>query len=346
MQAGWFLAILLALASCKGAGLVDGTPLAVRNPHPAQLTAMVASARPPRALPRGSIEVEAQALWSSLWLRPGGGNDRIELDGELVRLTPLIRCGLGNGFELSLATPFLHAGGGQLDGFLEGWHDAFTLPQNERNLFDRGRFVVRADRQTPSGLETAWELDRAGLAIQDLPIELAWFPFGLRADPGERDGSTVDSDEPWSLGFRLGVELPTGDEDRGLGNGGLDSMLGFVAGYQVESHGFFLWGGHSWVARPSSAARVGLPWGDPTVLGAGTEIAVVRDLSFLAQVEWETSVLRALDETHAKRDQVLLWLGGRWSYSERGSVEVSVGEDLVRSVSPDVTFGLTARWRF
>ncbi|MCA8972742.1 MAG: DUF3187 family protein, partial [Planctomycetes bacterium] len=44
--------------------------------------------------------------------------------------------------------------------------------------------------------------------------------------------------------------------------------------------------------------------------------------------------------------QALFWLGCRWAVSDRTTLEASVGEDAIRSVSPDVTFafGLRHRW--
>lgn len=330
---------LLVLVACQGARLQDSVPLTVRNQHPAQLLSMHAGARPGAALGEGDVEVEGSLIWSNLWLRPGAGQDRIELDGELLRVEPGLRVGLGRGFELAARVPLFSTSGGELDSFLEGWHDAFGLPQNQRNEFDRGRFVVRADRNTGSGLETAWELGREGLHIADIPIELAWFPVGA-----PRGSEAVDGG-PWSFGLRAGVELPTGDEAIGFGNGGFDFMLGFAGAYRRERWALTAWGGHTWTSRPDSARAVGLPWGDLSTLGLAGEVAITDRLSALVQLEWESSVLKALDETHADRNQLLIWMGGRWAFSDRSSIEVSVGEDLIRSVSPDVSFALGIRHR-
>lgn len=122
-------------------------------------------------------------------------------------------------------------------------------------------------------------------------------------------------------------------------------MLGFVAGYHADRFAVFAWGGHSFAARPDRARRVGLEWRNPTSAGIGAELAIAPRLSMLTQVEWETSVLEALDETHANRDQVLIWIGGRWAFQDRASLEFSVGEDLVRNLSPDVSFAFSLRFR-
>lgn len=338
------MTIAFVSIGCKGAYLVDPAPLSVRNQHPVQLTAMLANARPTSALSKGVVETGANVDWTNLWLRPGKGTDRIELDGELVRITPSVRFGLGAGFDVGVAVPLLNADGGVLDTFVENWHHQFGLPQNERDRFDQDRFTVRVDRATPSGTQTAWELQRTTLAIQDVPIELAWFPVGSAR--GSKSPSDPSDSDPLSFGLRLGIELPTGDEDRGLGNGSVDTMLGFVAGYHWERFAIYAWGGHTFMREPPSVRETGLRWRDPSVVGTGVEFAVAPRLSLSGQIEWETSLLENLDETHANRTQALFWLGGRWAVSDRTTLEASVGEDAIRSVSPDVTFafGLRHRW--
>ena len=329
----WGLVLLLmAAAGCRSEGyrLVDPAPLAVRNQHPVQLTRMHAGPRPPRAVASGESEAELSVDWTSLWLRPGDGFDRIELDGEILRLTPTLRYGLGQGFDLSLGLPFQLTSGGVLDSFIETWHEIFALPQNRRDQFARDRFVVRADTFGAFGLQPAYQMNERPLRPADWPIALAWFP--------ELDG------EAWSFGVQGGIELPTGDEDDGFGNGELDWMLGMIGSWRSERVALSAWGGWTWSADdPKRARSRGLQYGDAPNLGGSLEFALSDRLSALAQVEWERSLLQNLDDRHANRDQVLLWLGGRWRLGEQSALEFAVGEDLVRSVSPDVTFHVA--WR-
>jgi hypothetical protein len=334
MNRAFTSSFFLLLTACAFPPLTDPAPLATRNQHPVQLTVLHLGPRAARALPGGEVEVGGTVDWTSMWLLPGEGRDRIELDGELVRIGPGLRVGLGSGVDVRVEVPLLHASGGVLDGFIEAWHEVFILPQNRRDEFPRDRFVARAHRRDVSGpLQTAYDLDETSLRLGDIPIEVAWFPEAMQG-------------KEFQVGFRAGLELPTGNEDRGHGNGEVDGGVGIVAGWRHEAWAITGWGGWSWVGTPDMAKRAGLGYGDVPSLGIGLEVSLVEGLSCLSQIQWERSVLRELDNDHARSDQALLWLGGRYRFSPRHEIELAVGEDLIRNVSTDVTLHLGLRMRF
>lgn len=324
--------VFLVPAACRLPDLAHPAPLDVRNQHPAQLTAIHVAPRKASPVAAGAVELETTLDWTNLWLRPGPGTDTIELDGELVRVRPRLRAGLGGGFDLSVELPLMHASGGVLDPFIEAWHDFFGLSQNQRELFPHGRFAVRAERGPGGAQRAAYELDE-GVGLGDLPITLAWFPLGERAGRLE-------------VGIQAGVELPTGEENRGFGNGEVDGMLGAIAAWQARSLCLFAWGGWAWVGTARTARRAGLAYRDHPSVGGGAEVALTAWLSALAQVEWERSVLGLLANDHAASDQMLLWIGGRLRLTESFDLSLAVGEDLLGDVSPDITFHLGTRLRF
>ncbi len=335
------LVVLAAMAAVVGGGCVatrldDAAPLRVRNQHPAQLTAIHGTARAARATPPGAVDTRFGIDWTSLWLRPGTGSDRLVTDGEIVRAEAAVRFGLLPGLDLEVQLPVSHASGGTLDGFIEAWHDFFGLPQNDRDRFPRDEYRVEATRLRADGtVASAYRLDEGGVQLGDVPVFLTWFPI-------ESEGSELR----YSLGVRGGVELPTGDEGDGYGNGGVDGYLGWVGGLDLVGASFFTWGGRSWIHEPDRARDAGLSIPDKDAAGAGFEWALLPDLRAIAQVEWERSVLRELDDSHASRDQVGLWLGGRVRLSDRATFEAGVGEDLIADVSPDVTFHFAVELAF
>lgn len=310
-------------------------PLAVRNQHPAQLTAMHAMPRSARTTPPGRIDASWRTDWTSLWLRPGRGADRLETDGEILRNEIAGRVGIVPGVDLEIALPFVAASGGVLDSFIESWHRFFGLPQNGRDDFPRDEFRVAATRDVGTGgARDAYRLDRDGVRMGDLPIVVTWAPLQPEGARGP------------SVGLRAGVELPTGDEGDGYGNGGVDALVGFVAGYDFGLVGLFSWGSHTWVHRADRARDAGLAIPDVDALGLGGEWAFHDAWSAIVQVGWERSVLRHLDDSNAGQDQALLWIGGRHRISADTRLEVAVGEDLVSDVSPDVTFHVALGIRF
>jgi hypothetical protein len=323
--------ILLSCAACELTRPPVFAPFAARNQHPVELTVIDPLPRPATAAAPATTELALAVDWTSLWLQPGTGVDEIRLDGELVRWTPSLRLGVVPGVDIEIALPVMKVSGGVLDGFIEGWHDFFGLPQNKRDEFPRDQLEVHARRvDTQGNLQEAYALDETSLALGDVPIFVGWFPV--------RAGGL-------SAGVRAGLELPTGDESRGLGNGELDYYGGLAAGYEVDRLALFAWGGYAFAGTPDTARRAGLEYEDRPSVAAAAEVAVADWVSVLVQVSWQKSVLRQLRDSHATSDQALLWLGGRLRFSPAVALELGVGEDILEDVSPDVTLHAGLRLR-
>ena len=60
------------------------------------------------------------------------------------------------------------------------------------------------------GERKVWEVREESLRLLDLPLEVSWAFL------------PVTEQRPWGLAVRGGIELPTGDEDRGFGSGEVD----------------------------------------------------------------------------------------------------------------------------
>ena len=310
-------------------------PLPVRSQHPVQLTVLHLDAAGARPLGASEAVLRFDAAYSSLWLTGAGDNgNAFTMDGELLRLAARVGLGLGHGFELRTEIPVLHAGGGFLDGFVEGWHDTSGLPDQERDTAPRDDFLVRAAR----GPSVVYELDRTGVALLDVPVELRW--TFLPVTPAR----------PFGAGVRAAVELPTGDSDRGHGNGGVDAALGAYGELELRQLPLPLsltaHAGHTFAATPRRAERGGLSYRVVTAAGRGAELVVAEGLSLLAQTELETSALRGLDFHEVGDPQWLFWGGARIALGPRTWLEVGIGEDLSPFVAPDFTVWVSVFGRF
>lgn len=328
--------ILVSLGAASGCQLVpleEPSPLLVRNQHPAQLTVLHPGARGTTPAQAGAGEAALLVDVTNLWLLSDSGPDRITLDGDLVRAALRMRVGLGAGLDVQVELPVIHAGPGALDPFVEGWHQFFGSPDNDRSDNPRKDYRVDARVNRGGNLVSAYELERNGVRLGDVPVLLTWFPWSNLAGG-------------FSLGVRGGVELPTGDEEDGTGNGGVDASVGAVAGWNGHGISVFAWGDHTWVHQADRARDADLDYPDVISAGVGTEVGVHPRVALLSQIQWEQSVLRELDQSNAERDQVILWLGARARLAERLSLDLAVGEDLVRKISPDVQFhaGLRFTW--
>jgi hypothetical protein len=308
----------LALVGCTAAPAYDG-PLPVRNQHPAQLLVQHLPPAPTGVLTAGDYTVRADAAYSSLFLTGTTPTASFQMDGEYLRIAAALRLGLGAGLELGAELPFAHTSGGFLDSFLIDYHDLFDLPDQKRSTSPKDRFSIQAR----SSGQAVWSVDESGAELLDVPLHLTW--------------NLAEASRGLGLAVRAGVEAPTGDDDRGYGNGEWDSSFGVL----LESHlGGIGWYGHlqhTFAGTPPSTRAAGLRFEDVTSAGLAAELPLTATLHGLVQVEYETSTLRDLPVLAVERDHLLLWVGARWRASQRWAVEVGFGEDLQALVSPDFT---------
>lgn len=324
--------VLLALVclppACTTNPAFDG-PLAARNQHPAQLVVGRLRPRSSAAVPAGSVTVDGSAAYTSLFLGGQAGLDTFRMDGEYLRTSVAARAGLGSGFDLEIEVPVAHATGGFLDDFVIGWHEFFGFPDQGRDRAPRDRFEVLATRAG----ESVFEVDEGGLHILDVPIAL-----GYEIVP--------PAEGTLGLHVRGGVELPVGDADAGYGSGSPDWMLGLSTELRTGSVAWNAHLDHTFTGGSTQARRAGAPLQDVTSGGIGMEWVVAPEWTWLAQVEYDRSTLRALALDRTSDDQWLLWLGSRFRLGERVALEIGLGEDLSQYIAPDFSAWFAVQYRF
>ena len=320
-------ALATILVGCAHAPSFHG-PLPVRNQHPAQLTVMQMRPAAAEAVDAGTVRLATDVGYSSLFLTGAGNGNQFVMDGEFMRWNLRAGIGLGRGLQLDLEVPFGHGSGGFLDDFVIDWHDFFSLPDQNRDSAPRGEFLVRASHQG----STAYELAAHGLQLMDVPLVLTWAPDALR-------------NESLAFALRGGIELPTGNEDRGFGNGELDESLGVLATWRTRCwalHGHLE---HTLAGTPDGARAAGTEFRDVTSWGVGLEVPLADDVWLLAQVDGATSTLRALGFDRVADQQWLLWTGLRARIHGNLYMELALGEDLSPFVAPDFTAWFGFAWR-
>jgi hypothetical protein len=324
----WCPAVLGGLCGACAATNDWQGPLPVRNQHPAQLTVLHLDPAAAATLPQGAVAARADLAYTSLFLSGSGGGSSFAMDGELLRADLKLRIGLTDRVEAQAALPVLYTTGGFLDGFLIRYHQFFGLPDQDRRNVPENQFQVLATYQgTP-----VFAMQEHEFGFGDVPLALT--ASLLAPGPGTP-----------GVAVRAGIELPTGDPDRGFGNGQLDWGGGVLLTLPLDPvtlHGHLQ---HTFAGSPPAARAAGLAFGDVTSAGLAAEIMLLDDLAALVQVEWETSTLRDLGFERVSKDQALIWLGARMRLHRGLHLELAIGEDLERFVSPDVTFWFGCAWR-
>lgn len=330
-RAAWLI-VALATAACSTAPAPGHGPLTVRTQHPAQLTVMRLDPASPAVLPLGDTAVRAGTSYTSLFLGDSNATEAFSMDGELMRTSLSARTGLGAGVEVAIELPVLHTTGGLLDGFVINYHEFFGFSDQGRTLAPENRFEVFAERNG----QTVFEVREEALMLADVPLSATWCLLA----PG-RSASGVGLP---GVALRAGLELPTGDEEGGAGNGEIDYAAGLCASWPLPFGTVFAEAQYTWAGSPDRADAGGFAFGDVSAASCGVELPLLTDFGALAQVSWETSVLRDLDLGRADRDQVYLWVGARMRVDRQLFVEVAFGEDLSPYIAPDFTAFLAMAW--
>ena len=139
-------------------------PLEVRDPFLLALNRLSPWARSPEVLGHLQVEVSLRALWTNSY---AFARNRYVIDGEVREVAGVVRLGLFERLELGLFLPYQARSGGDLDGFIEGFHDAFGLPDADRDRVPRDRYRITGQEV---GRRT-FQLDQDGWGFGDLVSE-------------------------------------------------------------------------------------------------------------------------------------------------------------------------------
>jgi hypothetical protein len=105
-----------------------------------------------------------RGAWSNTY---AFANGRYVIDGEVRTVTGSLRLGLFDRIELGINLPYQWRGGGVMDSFIDGFHDAFSLPGADRSRVPENRYQVTG--RLPNGQPFAY--DHAGTGFSDLILE-------------------------------------------------------------------------------------------------------------------------------------------------------------------------------
>lgn len=341
MAAALCLGLLVALAPMPGAlagaagagpetGHGDGPPelLSLRAQLPPSLHFLqlpVGSARP---LPPGRLRPSLAVAYSSIFQieEARGGASRFEADLELLTIEPRLVWRPADRLELSVAVPAFLPGSGFLDRPIQDYHDFFDLPNGGREAVANDRF---ASSLAVDGRVVYRGEPRFG--VGDLALVQSW----RLAGGGER---------PFAVALRTGVELPTGDADRGYGSGEVDVAAALAA--TVGRGGWALHGQASWLLPGDLAGASRVETHAAYGLGVAVEAPLVRRrLEAVVQLDGRTPFASGTGLDALDAPLLQLTVGGALRI---GGVRLTLGlaEDLRSGAAPDVTLLIRVSPRF
>ena len=268
----------------------------------------------------GRFGFAAGVQWSNTVNLDEARGEQMLVDEETVEVDLTASRGVGD-WQLRATLPVIHRGAGVLDGFIDGWHSFFGLPQGDRPNVPKNAYAIRYQRTGLPAIDAP-----SGAALGDLALEAG------HAIAASSDGRL----EGW-----LGLEVPTGSRSHLTGDGAVDAAA-WLAGETRLSRPWTL-------AGRAGAAYIGgdlpgLPF--ERALGFATLAlgwAATGRFALVLQIDAHTAIAR--DSAIAfLREAVALTIGGRYRLGSGAVFEAGVVEDIEVDHSPDVTFHFGLRW--
>lgn len=259
------------------------------------------------------------------FLRSAPGNI-FYLDGEVYRTALAWRRGVGNDTQLGVSVQVLGFTGGELDGFIEGFHDVFGLGQHGRTGVPRGeyRVYVRSD-----GREV-YRDSSPGLGLGDVVLSSKTL-----LAPGPR---------PWQVALDVAVKLPLGDPDELLSSGHTDVGVQLIASRYYQSAcvhgaiGVLRLGPHDLLGTPEQFLASGM---------LAYEQGLSQSLSAIVQLTVSQSPFRSLHLQDLSEVSYQTSLGAKYRFGKNYVLFVALTENLVHfDNTADVGFHLGLSWNF
>ena len=127
------------------------------------------SARSAKLVPNKSLVWLVQTDIANNFTENTDGFESILIDGETYRVNLSLRYGFGDRWEVGVDVPYVRHAPGQLDAFIEGFHDLFGFGQANRD--DRPR--NRLDYSYNSGVNTM-RLNKSVSGIGEVRLSLGY----------------------------------------------------------------------------------------------------------------------------------------------------------------------------
>jgi thiol-disulfide isomerase/thioredoxin len=302
-------------------------PLRIDSQSPFQSLRLGIRPRTPSTLGKGQSQVRGTGTWVNIWAnsQDANGTDEYFLDFEMLSLNAAYAYGITDTLEVEAEFQSRSRFGGVMDGFIQGFHDLFSIDQAGRDLVPKNDFSF--DLNPPGGAPSVSLSDGdRGTFAQGLLLSL-------------QHNVTCGTAKLPAFSYSVGARLDTvGDGDL---SGDSDWDFGVSVALARRFKRLYVYGtlGYAWFGQDNFR---GLELRDSqwTFLAA-LEWRYRARQSFLAQVLISEGVVANFDPFSATSNEITL--GWKWEAIDRGIFEAGLIENLATfDNSPD--FGFHVGW--
>ncbi|MBJ6725639.1 DUF3187 family protein [Geomesophilobacter sediminis] len=323
----------LACLTLPAARAAEITPFKTFNQSPIIQIYGLPAPEEARVLPAGHSKANLALDLASNFAHESIGSEKILLDGESLRTTLSLSRGFGSRFEAGIEIPVVNQSGGFLDGFIEGWHSFFHLPDGGRPDYPRNQLVYWY-QDSSKAQPQRFNYTRSELGIGDLRVT---------------GGMQLVQNENWALALRALVKLPTGDSSGLMGSGSTDTswwLTGqrdwrFAGGTRTA-----LFGQLGALAKTRGDV---LPDQQRYLVGFGSLGAgwsPWERVAFKVQFSSHTPFYKDSELPELSGFSTLMVMGGTIAFSPNTALDIGVSEDVMVDRSPDVAFHLALTRKF
>lgn len=313
------------IAASSAVHAIAPPPLPISNQNPFIQIYGIPTTSSPWLQPSGETGIQLVVDITNNSMITDAGNESISIDGESYRNAIVIRHGLGPKLQVGAEFAYIAHRPGVMDNFIEGWHDAFSLSNAERE-------------KTPSN-----ELD---YSYHVNGVQQAGFQSGNSgfADPRLFLDYSLFDEAHHALSLNVSLKFGTGDTQELHGSGGHDLALGLS---YAENQWLNAW-------NISTHAHGGLVFlGDSDVLSDRQEDVVAYAGGSITWQSGSWIDLKAQLDTHSAvydsglaqlgDSAIQLTVGGTARLSKTLAVDIGVGENLFTDPTPDFLINLVFR---
>jgi hypothetical protein len=307
-------------------GVAGAQPFVVRDQNPLLAGFGLPSAMPTRLASSqdrswsGGMDLS----WGSTALIQQTSSETLIVDAETREARLTLQKPLSQRFGFQLQLPYRYTGAGNLDSFIDSWHDVFGLPDGARSQLPTDDINITYVR---NGVPQLGRISSAS-GLADIQAALGY----------DLIASKFSALSAW-----LSVKLPTGDADNLTGSGAVDVSF-ILAG---ESYLNPDWS----VFAQAAVTRLG----DGDLLPGLQESMVWSGVAGLSGRVWQGLSLKAQIDAHTAafdsklgflNEAIVLTVGGDYRFASGWLLNLGVSEDIAVEHSPDVVFvfGLQRSW--
>lgn len=316
----------LGAALIASFGVAEAEPFRVRDQNP-----FLAGFGLPSPMPTRLAGEQARGwsggldlFWGSTALVQQSGSETLIVDAETREARLTLQAPISGRFSFQLQLPYRYTGAGNLDSFIDGWHDAFGLPDGARSQLPSDDINITYTRDRSRGLS----MTSSASGLADVQASL---------------GYDVIASERSALTAWLDVKLPTGDVDKLTGSGATDVSL-ILAGERLLDK-YWSWFGQAsvtWLGEGDllSYRQRSVVWSGLV----GMSGRVWRGLSLKGQLDAHTAAFDS--DLDFLNEAIVFTVGGEYRFASGWRMDLGVSEDLAVEHSADVVFlfGVKRDW--